>query len=213
VTLGAAGAITITGQSSLFVDPALWPAGLAPDAAIDGDVGGNFLTTANVYRIYTSDEDTTYAPVEFAWQRPTSIPFQVMYGTMQLWNPELGIVTPIPATWDATDEEWEVAYFSCLEDEPHLARIWYYSGWSSSTQGKMEEPYARAVAALATALLTRPVCGCGRSQTLANYWQDPPAENEPVYFERLNCPWGVRRGALEAYWICQNRMDVEGVSV
>jgi len=215
VTLGAAGAITITGQSSLFVDPAFWPVGTEDDAIINGDdpLMSEFLATVNVYRIYTSDEDTTYAPVEFAWQRPTLVPFGVSYGTMQLWNPELGIVTPIPATWNATDEAWTVAYWSCNGDEPHLARLWYYSGWPCSIQGLMEEPFARAVAALATALLMKPICGCGYAEKLAGYWQEQPATDVPIAYERLNCPWGTQNGAWEAYRVCQDRMGVEGVSV
>lgn len=213
VTLGAAGAITITGQSVLFIDPDLWLGGVAPDCAIDGDDPTNFLATCNVYRIYTSDEDTTYAPVQFAWQRPTITPFEVTYGMMQLWNPELGIVTPIPGTWDATDEEWDVAYWNCNGDEPHLARLWYYSGWPSDIQGRMQEPFARAVAALATALLMKPICGCGMVEQMAKYWQSMPSNDTPVSFDRLNCPWGPQQGAWEAYRICNGYMAVEGLSV
>lgn len=213
VTIGAAGAITITGQSCLFVDPALWPAGTENDAIIDGDLVASFLATVNVYRIYTSKEDTDYAPAEFAWQRPTTPLFEMTYGTMQLWDPTLGIVTPIPATWDADDEEWDVAYWSCNGDEPNFVRLWYYAGWQCSTQGLMEEPFARAVAALATALLMKPICGCGYAEKLAGYWQELPNSDNPIAYERLNCQFGTQNGAWEAYRICQEYMDVEGVSV
>jgi len=219
VTLGAAGVITITGQSSLFVDPAFWAAGTEADAVIDGDALGmpEFLATVNVYRIYTSDEDSTYAPVEFAWQNSTLVPFSVAYGVQQLWNPELGVISPIPATWDADDEEWDVAYW-CLQNEPHLIRLWYYAGWQCSTQGLMEEPFARAVAALATALLMKPICGCDQAELLAQYWQERPNPDTTtgygqIAYERLNCPWGTQNGAWEAYRICQEYMAVEGVSV
>lgn len=106
-----------------------------------------------------------------------------------------------------------MAYFSCLGDEPHLARIWYYCGWPSDLQGRMQEPFARAVAALATALLMKPICGCGMSERLAEYWQSMPSNDRPVSFDRLNCPWGPQQGAWEAWRICNEFMDVEGVSV
>lgn len=211
VTLGAAGAITIVGEPSQFIDPQLWEDAL-PEEAIDGDVPGNYLVTVDVYRVYTSDETNAFAPVEFAWQRPNIIPLELVRGVLQLWSPELGLVSPIPAAWDTTDEEWDVVYWGCLEDEPHFARLWYYCGWPSDTQGHMQEPFARAVAALATALLMKPICGCNYSERLAGYWQERPGTDELVSFGRLDCPWGTQNGAWEAYRVCQEYMAVEGIS-
>ena len=191
------------------MDPSQWN----ENSYLDGDDATIYLTQVNLYRVYTSDEGNDYAPVEFAWQR-SNLPsmFAASYGALTLWNPERGIVTPAQATWDADSAAWESVCES-LTEEPHLARIWYYAGWRATDQGRVEEPWARAIAALATALLAKPICGCGQSERLAAYWQEIPSPTDGISYEQLNCIFGPQRGAWEAYQTCKDYVDVGGASV
>jgi hypothetical protein len=198
VTIGAGGVVTIRGRASQFLIPTLWDT----NAVIDGDAGASYLATVNLYRVYNSAEGYSYAPVEFLWQSrscyyPSVAPL-VGYGTLQAWNIPSGIVTPIPATWDATTSLWTAVSFG-LGDEPHMLRMFYQAGWPLDPQGRVDEPFARAIAALATALLSVPICGCAQADKMSAWWQGYPEANDPVSFRQLECPWGAKRGMFEAY--------------
>lgn len=196
----AGNVITITGYSAQFTDPALWE----NDDSIDGDLAASYVATVDVYRVYTEYQNTSNAPVMFVWQTtPTSglgaaVSMGYDYGVLQPWDTKPGVVTPIPATWNVTAAEWRTGSFS--GNEPHMAYLWYLAGWVTDTQGRMTAPFARAVAALATSLLHEPICGCGRAEKMSSWWQGYPNPREDVTsYRQLDCPWGSKRGAWEAY--------------
>ncbi|MBD3268505.1 hypothetical protein GF373_17695 [bacterium] len=201
--------ITITGRSSSFVDQS---AVEATENVLEGADAGTFLDEIDVYWIYASDKGEDYAPCEFAWQE-SGTTLAVDGGILQPWNKNRSIVTPIQATWDEDNEEWDVA--CTTRGEPHLFRAWYYAGWPADDRGRLTAPYARAVAALATAYLVRPICGCGQAEQLADFWQEVPADAQAVWapYEQLACPFGPQRGAWEAYKICQDEGNIGGVSI
>lgn len=194
VTLGAGGAITIVGHSAQFFAPVLWE-GVDP---IDADVPANYVTTVNVYRIYNCADDDAYAPVEFLWQTPGSVAFVESYGVLQEWGADKGIVTPIPAIWDSSTATWLARTFGCMQ-EPHRVRLYYRAGWPRDSRGRVAVPFAYAIAALTTALMPSPVCGCGQASKQIGRWQQYPSADVPVAFRHLECPWGNRLGAWEAY--------------
>lgn len=195
VTLGAGGAITIVGQSTQFLRPELWQNKDPVDA---DDVVANYVDTVNVYRIYNSVDGDANAPATFFWQSAPCGCLRYPYGVLQYRNPGAGIVTPIPATWDASASVWTTARFA-VTDEPDLTHFWYRSGWPLDSRGRVQAPFAYAIAALASALLSRPICGCGGANKQVSRWQQYPRAEVPIGFRQLECPWGNRLGAWEAY--------------
>jgi hypothetical protein len=223
VDIAEDGAITISGRAAVFVDPDAWAyfEGMVgehtgPEAyAIDGLDASNFLDAVDVYWIYPSTAGDDYAPCEFGWERRASTAIATASGTLQVRDADRSIITPILADWNEDTEGWDVASCSTY-GEPHLVRTWYYAGWPTDDRGWLTAPFARAVAALATAYLNRPLCGCGSAEELASYWQEIPAAPEGVWgtITQLNCPFGPQRGAWEAYTLCRDSFDsIGGVSL
>ena len=195
VTLGAGGAITIVGHSTQFFHPALWQNKDPIDA---DDVVANYVDEVNVYRIYNSGDGNANAPATFFWQSTPCGCTRYPYGVLQYRDPGAGIVTPIPATWDASANAWTTASFT-VTDEPDLTHFWYRAGWPLDSRGRIKAPFAQAIAALATALMSSPVCGCGGANKRVGRWQQYPSTEIPVSYRHLDCPWGNRLGAWEAY--------------
>ena len=193
--------IVIEGQSAQFVRPILWEDG----AVISGDDATVFLDEVRVYDIHTSEEGEDYAPVVFEWPRSTTINFATAFGVLRARDPNLGIVTPVPAIWDSATLEWQAAYFN-ITDEAYYANLYYRAGFPVDYKGWMSAPFDRAVAALATALLTEPICGCGGAEKLAEEWQSRPGR--PVAFEQLTAPFGPKNGAWEAWLVVSQYLGV-----
>jgi len=193
--------IVIEGDSAKFVLPHLWNDG----AVIDGDNPLNFLEEVLVYDIHTSEAGTSFAPIVFEWERSTSIAFATAFGVLRARDPNLGIVTPVPTVWDSTTLKWLAAYFN-VTDEPYYANLYYRAGFPVDYKGWMSAPFDRAVAALATALLTEPICGCGGAEKLAEEWQSRPGR--PVAFEQLAAPLGSKNGAWEAWLIASQYLGI-----
>lgn len=193
---------TVTGRSALFISPALWEIG----DPIDGDDSASYLTVVNVCRVYTSDEGGTYAPVTFGWETTGSPALIATAGTLIANAPDRSLLVPVPATWDSTLMVWKVLETWPL-GEPHHAALYYQAGWPATLQGYMGTPFARAVAALAVALLHKPLCSCDRAEALVAYWQEIP---ERATYRTAECPFGPQRGAWEAY-ASVSMMRMQGV--
>lgn len=208
VVLTAPNTLDIEGGASKFLDPALWE---NPDAA-DGDVAANFLDHVDVYRRWTSDQGNSNAPVEFGtelWCPPdasAACDVSVSYGCIMVVKPLTGIIAPVPATWGSANT-W---VRSNLCGEPDEVRLWYLSGYPWDDWGEMSHPLDRAVAALATALLQKPVCGCENESRLVFYWQQTPAN---LTVEQAECPFGAQNGAYQAWLTVSQMAGLDGVSV
>lgn len=194
VSIGAGGVITIWGRPAQFLLPAQWET----SAVIDGDLAASYLVNVNLYRVYNSDAGYTYAPVEFGWQIPSAVGLVGGYGVLQARDKQASIVAPIPAIWDTTTSSWQARTFVPGE-EPHTIKMFYQAGWPLDYRGEVGEPFARAIAALATSLLSSPVCGCSQAEKMSAWWQGVPTREDPTSYRQLECPWGVKRGAYEAY--------------
>lgn len=200
--------ITIEGDSALFINPALWLLG----KVIDGNVPGNFLVTANVYRVYTRDDTAAYAALTLDWIRHAYEADYTSEGFLRSFANARGVVIPVPAVWNATTRVWTPSLVNAVY-EPHRVHMWYKAGWEANEQGLMEEPFARAVAALATTLLADPICGCGSAERQIDYWQSLPTSRETTY-AMMECPFGPKRGAWEAYkTIVSDFVTLESASV
>jgi hypothetical protein len=115
---------------------------------------------------------------------------------------------------NATKSSWDYwcQDYSCLGPAPILLKACYRSGVDSDKQGRMKMPYARAVASLATALITKPVTSVGPPENLMEHWQTMP---DPAYlnYAQASCPWGNRNGAYEAYSFMLRLADAGSASI
>jgi hypothetical protein len=194
----ATGDIVISGNATVFVDPVQWEA-MRDSTAVNGDDPAVFLTEVNVYREYCCGDGTAYAPVLFLEQYISATPltsFSSSYGVLQPYNKERSIVSLIRATWDATTGAWIYDTSLCSTVVPNLVQMYYQAGVDTDAQGRMQPLLARAVASLATALMTKPVISQGPPENLLQYWQ---ATTPTGTFGLMGCPWGTRNGAWEAY--------------
>ena len=202
--------IVITGNSELFIEPALWeqPGG----RAIDGSDPANFVDFVDVYRLYNSAVDNANAPVVFGRQDPFNVTlpaFAERYGVLQVYNRVKGTLTIYPATWDDTAGAWTV---DTCASPPDLVRLYYYAGVPTDRQGRVVEPFARAIASLATALITKPLNTYGPPDNLMSWWQSIPGERAEL--ARQLCPWGPKQGAWEAFqMLTQTFAATEGTSL
>ena len=209
-TLTAPATVDAEGLSAKFVDPDLWE---KPEA-IEGDTIGNFVTHVDAYRLWTSDDGTANAAVLLGWEDPTvcvgsdvaACAVETSYACMMLVNPRSGIVAPIPATWGAAST-W---VRTSLCREPDRLRLWYRAGHPAEERGEMSPPMDRAVAALATALLAKPVCGCDRAEKLTGFWQAVPSDPS---FKQLEAPFGPENGAYQAYLSVAQETPLGGISL
>jgi hypothetical protein len=208
VQIESDGSITVVGWAGQFVDPDL----LDSREEIDGDVLANFVDAVNIYRVWTSNYGEEYAPIEFQWQSTECSSSAYTYGVLNDWDPDHGIVVPRPATWDEDDEAWTERYFS-TKNEPDRMLLWYQSGLPLDDYGRVQAPFAEAIAALATSLLVKPVCGCTQDERKAAWWQTTPEERSVVSYAQLNCPWGSKNGAWEAYRMLRHHFtEVGGIN-
>jgi hypothetical protein len=193
----AGGTLTVRARTSQFLLPTLWET----EAVIDGDDATQYLTAVNIYRVYNSAVDNAEAPIEFGWHVCEDVDVTKAYGILQVRDAQQGLVLPIMAVWDTVAQVWDTATAACSRPlgEPGTMQLFYKAGWPLDPQGRVSEPVARAIAALATALLSAPVCGCAQAEKMSVWWQSYPSKEEPTTYRQLEAPWGPKRGAFEAY--------------
>lgn len=219
------GTLTITADSWLFIDPDLWEAFPTDDgfSAINISGTSNFVTSVDVYREYT---DTTAASAQFLWERSghgrwgvlctdcggngcatCSMPTQD--GCLSIRDAETGIVSPVPATYDSDNEQWNAAsYTHC--DTATQVKLWYRAGaiddryLSGQTCEPLSEYWAQAIAWLATARLERPFCACNNVTALADDLRTDLSKttSSASYFtpsDVIGNPFGTRKGEVMAW--------------
>lgn len=219
-----AGTATITANSWLFIDPALWEA--YPDSeendVIDISTVANYVTTVDVYRIF-NDESAHGVTMLLSkagslaagfcsfcgWGTCANCGNTSQGGTFSIWNRESSFVIPYPATY--TDGVWRsAAYADC--GMPRLAAFQYYAGQQDRRylQGTTLDPlsnfWADTIAWMAAARLTRGVCGCDNvRQRFFEIQRDLTQNTQDVGFIRVekmdifNSAFGTRVGEVRAW--------------
>ncbi|HEY4669744.1 MAG TPA: hypothetical protein VIH05_08215 [Tepidiformaceae bacterium] len=203
----AAGIASVSFKAWLAIDPDLQE-GLAP-GPIDGDVSTNYITTVDVYRVYT-DPSTEG---QMVWEgSPGSCGACVACSVglqdacVGFRDEEMGYVTLTPATY--ADGEWTpTALATCRA--PDRARLYYLSGWQAQdvacSMKDMDRYWLEAVARYAAALLDRPVCSCNNTENFIKEQQrDIAAVRTGIIFQVSNDsqvanPFGTWVGALFAW--------------
>lgn len=240
----AGGSVTITLDSWKLIDPDLWefyPTSTteANGSLIDISTTGNFVTSIDVYRIFT---DFTEVSAVFYWERDPvantlffcstcggtgceTCTLVTQDGCIHVRNVQRGLVVPVPASYDDDDARWEGAnWIDCRE--PDQVKIWYYAGelderfLSGETCQPLSDYWAHTISWLATARTKRPFCACGGSvakqewlrQDFARAGQD---ETFAIDADQLANPFGTTRGAIMAWQRVSklNQKQFSGVAI
>lgn len=211
------GVATITFKSWQAVDPDLQSI-LNPTPAT-AETDGNYITTVDVYRVYNDPQ----TQVTFMWEALpdncdcgsstcSACGWGTQSGCLQAKDTRLGYFTFNAGTWDADNENFDVAEFSVAR-EPEKMRIYYYSGFEDRDRTcprvDMDRELERAIAHFAATLLDRDMCACNNVQHYLDYWREDLArvgsdvtyQNSPMV---LGNPFGTMRGAVYAYNVCND---------
>lgn len=227
------GTVTILLDSWLLIQPELLAAYPTSDSfrAIDISTTVNFVTSVDVYREYN---DNTAVSAEFVWQGvefPTygaTIDPGVTMTTRQdgvalVHDGELGSLMPVPGSYDAVEQIWKTSLWS--EDvSPDYVRLYYYCGDYDNaylrgfTTDPLSNLLAQTIAWVASARLTRPLCGCGNVADLAeNLSEDLSLSVTGKSFftpvEVIRNPLGTRRGEVMAWRRLSKLIRVRRASV
>jgi hypothetical protein len=177
---------------------------------VNADDGANYVDTLEFYREYNDPSHM----VQFLWGEDAcnnlAGVWQTQEGVMQVQDRRAGIVVPQPATYN--DGEWNGAVWTTGR-EPDALRAWYRAGVTpaqASVCDPLDPWWAETIAVLATARLSRPLCGCGGVAERCAYWQQDLATTGSdggfmTAPSDLNNPFGTRRGEAWAWKRIQRR--------
>lgn len=205
----AAGTATITFRRELALLLAKWDDENDP-RGVDYTADGNFISTVDVYRHYNNPQ----TQATLVWE-PGGCSCGCEY-TVQTacllprGDLRLGMFAFAPANWNVTDLAFDPTTLSVCR-EPDAIRLFYRSGWRdmklTCPNQEMDTDLAYIVAIYAASMLDRKVCDCKGIQDGIGNWQKDLAfekgatelSSEKVSFSTLDCPFGTRRGAIEAW--------------
>lgn len=223
----------------LFIDRDIQSAYPTTDGfqGVNLDTVDNYVTSVEVYREYT---DTTAASAEFFWQpEPQNLSgfcticggtgcaacqLTAQTGCFSIRDAESGIVSPSPATYDATNAQWSGNCFSVCRN-PDEVSLWYKSGklpninLRGASCQELDNRMARAIAEYATTKLARPICSCQYVAERYRKLKEDIALTGEVSFQvtedDLANPFGTERGAVLAWRYLHNVADniIHGVAV
>lgn len=217
----SAGVLTITLDSWLLIDPALYDEYPTTEGfqGIDISTTANFVTSVDVYHEYT---DTSSASAIFNWEKnePTcssctcggvgcpACSDDTQDGCLKVRDENLSKVVPLPATYE--DSEWTMTTYAVCR-APDRVAFWYYAGSQSNDyqREKVCDPLANDLAWitiwLAIPKLERPPCSCARLSNMFDYLRRDLSENFPggssffVPEDMLNNPFGTHQGEVMAW--------------
>lgn len=179
--------------------------------------------------IYLESVDNTQASVRFFWEEPSggdSSALTTQDGVLVVRDYIQGDVIPRPATYDSDSGTWTFTNWVVGRD-PDQVRISYYAGNVSEeflngiSCDPLSEMYAKAIAYMATARLSRSICGCEGIIHYFDRMQVDLAKIEStrsynVTLKDLDNPFGTRLGEVMA-WRLLGKVDrdrqVEGVVI
>lgn len=213
----ASGFATITFDSWLAFDPALWESaptkeGLSP---IDVEEATSYVPAVDVYREYV---DTSLPSAQFIYPSSCNVcngsgcdecSLTVVDGCARVKDSATGFLLPTAATY--SNGVW-ASDTNCY-GEPSMVKLWYQAGDIDSryNQGLSFDPlsdyWAQTIAFLATARLELPVCACGPILDLFQDYRHDVAQvdrSRSVFFsvlspEMLTNPFGTKRGEIRAW--------------
>lgn len=211
----ASGVLTVVVDSWQLINPTLWEAHPSSNGfqAIAIETAGNYVVEVDVYREYN---DMTQAGATLYWENAFCNSSACVGctqashdGCFRIKDAHLGVVVPLPATYNALTSAWDVTQVSAC-NAPSEVALWYRAGKidkayeRSKTYDPLGQYWATTIAWLATARLAKPLCGCGNVQAVANDLRTDLARNsrEANYTVDLNVlsnPFGTRNGEIRAW--------------
>lgn len=232
----ANGTATIKGPAYLFVRPSNYETVAPQDNDIDLDPAdaGVLASSVEVYRRYTDPNGQTVTDSQgiIIWEtRPChgwwcscgcsgasqGSPYDPdatarAVARVGIRDAERGIVLPAGSVYNATDGVWSSYPGMCSEPDRVLIR---YLAGIPLVNGDMRSDWAVVTARLAAAELARHICDCQQSNRALDYWQtDLALTSDTESFNLspgdLDCPWGTRRGHLQAWKFVQRMERVRG---
>jgi hypothetical protein len=183
--------------------------------ALDFAVLSNLLDSVDIYREYV---DNTQSSVRFFWEEPIGysggaaqdVGSQIYQdGVLIVRDFAKGEVVPRAATYDSDNAKW-VSDNWVVGRDPDQVRINYFSGNYSQaflngvSCDPLSEMYAKAIAYMATARLSRSICACeGVIKFFDNMQKDLAANTGNLSYNitirDLDNPFGTRLGEVMAW--------------
>ncbi len=135
----------------------------------------------------------------------------VQNGCAAIEDGQAGVLSTVPATYDATNEEWNSSTPAVTRRSPDSVKIWYLSGVLDRdfemgfTCDPLDDYYAQAIAWLATARLNKNICACTNSLDRARELRRDMAVSSGqqnfivVPDDVIKNPFGTRVGEVRAW--------------
>lgn len=206
-------------REQAIVESAIQSYDLQELRGLDGLDDVNFLTTVDVCRVYNDPQQQA----TMLWEGSPGCPSCGSAGTdcqtcgystatacLSLrGDPRLSQLVYRPATWDADALAFSQDSIWARSFQPDILRLWYYAGWrdkrATCPATELDADWARTIAYMAAARLSRPICACATPST--EYWGADLAfaggvTEKGIYrtTERdLGNPFGTRRGEVMAW--------------
>jgi hypothetical protein len=175
--------------------------------ALDYTDTDNLLASVDIYREYV---DNTQSSVRFFWE-PGSDKGSLRYqdGVLIVRDHTIGEVVPHAATYNSTTGVWDSNNWVVGRD-PDQVRISYYAGSVSReflngvSCDPLSEMYAKAIAYMATARLSRSICSCQGVLVFFDNMQIDLAlitgsQSHNVSYKELENPFGTKLGEIMAW--------------
>lgn len=169
-----------------------------PRAGLDYTVAANFLSVADVIRVY-NDESTN---AQLVWPHRCSsggcctCDEYTQDACIYVRDGRIGAVDVLPASYSGG--AWTASSLSCKCSRPAYTVLNYYGGLDISSK---EFTQARdAIIRLAHSKMPNEPCGCDITQRM---WARDRKSNDILTRERINCPFGLSDGAWIAWRLTQ----------
>lgn len=213
---GAAHTATVYCNTWLLFRPQLQEALNADD--IDADAAASYVDELVFYREYNDPSQQVLFGwnVELGCTNLAVCSDSTQDGCFHVKNPRNGLVTPQPASYNTTTEQFMSSNWT-ESVEPDAAQFWYRSGWTPTNQRGCQvlDPYwARTITMLAVARLPWPLCDCSNVVDLTDKWRQDMSMIETerdksksfqVDIGELSNPFGQRMGEILAWRRIKNR--------
>lgn len=235
------GVVYIRGRAWQLVKPLNYEGADTDDVyPLDPTAAGVFASSVDIYRRYTSGAGqlTTNAMAVFTWETPpwpnvgccTSgtlaytddadtdpAAIATIIARVGLRDARKGLLAPGTAAYDSTSGVWKSVDWG-VQRPPDRVTLRYRAGYPLEN-GEVARKFQTVVARLAMAELARPICACESANRELARWQfdlSRTGANDEVYSvppERLNNPFGTRRGHVYAWHEVAKLKQVRGVAV
>jgi hypothetical protein len=174
---------------------------------IDGDDNTNFLSTVDVYRVYTDPSQQITFTYDPSYYGCNAVPCEdnTDTGCLFIRDSRLGILSYTRADWDADEGQYVHKYFNY---PPVKGTIYYRAGKQDRRvkypNRQMDQKLERMIVFYGLSLLDTELCGCANqrntwghmTQDLALVTRD---ESHVVQWDDLRNPFGTTRAAIQLW--------------